>query len=90
MTAPQDESEPREVHPYSVNARKTLNFLIAKFDVKVEWLAKVCKCTPQAMGHYQSGSRPIPMHIGALVDQALGCDDMAQCMASMEGRELAS
>lgn len=84
-TQTKDEHEPQEVHAYSVNARKTLNMLVLKHGVKVEWLALMCHVTPQAFGHYLGGSRPIPMHVAALVDVALGCNDMLSCMASMEG-----
>lgn len=79
------ESSKEEVHPYSVNARKRLNQLIAQHDVKAEWLAMRCHVTPQAMGHYRSGDRPIPMHVGALIDEALGGHEMLLCMANMEG-----
>lgn len=84
-THTKDDPETQEVHAYSINARKTLNVLVLKHDVKVEWLAKMCHVTPQAFGHYLSGSRPIPMHVAALTDLALGGNDMLLCMASMEG-----
>jgi len=72
-------------HPYSINARRCLNDLIFRHNVKAEWLAKVCQVTPQGMSLYRNGERPIPVHVAVLVDQAFGGNDMLNTIAAMEG-----
>jgi len=85
-TQPKDDPEIEMSHMYSINARDTLDELIRSERIKAEWLAKVTGISPQLLSKYRTGGAPLPFHVAALIDNALGQTVFYDLFASMVGR----
>jgi len=74
-----------ERHPYAVHIANALNRAIEDAGVKAEWLACVLGISPSILSAYRDGSRSIPAHRIALIDQALDNHRLLRALAEIEG-----
>lgn len=71
---------------YEEAARKALVRLLDEEHIKLEYLAMVCGTSHQALGKYKSGAAPLPLHVAAQIDNALGEPIFFSLYAAMVGR----